>query len=56
MEKKIMAELEKCYSIAPLTYQGEQHILVAAEKRTDVFYLMPGERKKQRYGKGQEAQ
>ena len=33
MEKKIMAELEKCYSIAPLTYQGEQHILVAAEKK-----------------------
>ena len=53
MEKKIMAELEKCYSIAPLTYQGEQHI---QKKRTDVFYLMPGERKKQRYGKGQEAQ
>jgi hypothetical protein len=32
MEKKILAELEKCYSIAPLTYQGKQHILVAAEK------------------------
>lgn len=32
MKKKILAELEKCYSIAPLTYQGSQHILVAAEK------------------------
>ena len=32
MEKKVLAELEKCYSIAPLQYQGEPHILVAAEK------------------------
>lgn len=24
--------LEKCYAIAPLTYQGKQHIIVAAEK------------------------
>lgn len=33
MRKKVMAELEKCYSIASLKYQGRQHILVAAEKR-----------------------
>lgn len=33
MEKKVMARLEKCYSIAPLMYRGEQHILVAAEKK-----------------------
>ncbi len=33
MKKTIMAELEKCYSIAPLIYQGRQHILVAAEKQ-----------------------
>ena len=25
-------ELEKCYSICPLTYQGKEHMLVAAEK------------------------
>lgn len=33
MKKTVMAELEKCYSIAPLKYQGRQHILVAAEKK-----------------------
>ncbi len=33
MEKRVIANLEKCYSIAPLTYQGRQHILVAAEKK-----------------------
>lgn len=33
MKKIILAELEKCYSIAPLKYQGRQHILVAAEKQ-----------------------
>ena len=25
-------ELDRCYSIAPLHYQGKDHILVAAEK------------------------
>ena len=25
-------ELEKCYSICPLTYHGSEHMLVAAEK------------------------
>lgn len=33
MEKKVLANLEKCYSIAPLQYQGAPHILVAAEKK-----------------------
>ncbi|MCD8299663.1 MAG: hypothetical protein LUC41_00565, partial [Clostridiales bacterium] len=32
MEKRVLANLEKCYSIAPLMYKGEPHILVAAEK------------------------
>ncbi|WP_122642283.1 hypothetical protein [Luxibacter massiliensis] len=32
MKKKVMGNLEKCYSIAPLMYQGRRHILVAAEK------------------------
>ncbi len=31
-EKKKTYELEKCYSIAPLKYQGRDHILAAAEK------------------------
>lgn len=33
MKKTILAELEKCYSIAPLNYKGKEHILVAAEKK-----------------------
>lgn len=32
VQKKVLHNLEKCYSIAPLFYQGQQHILVAAEK------------------------
>ena len=32
MKKNVLAKLEKCYSVAPLTYQGEPHFLVAAEK------------------------
>ena len=32
VEKKVLANLTKCYSIAPLTYQGRFHFLVAAEK------------------------
>lgn len=32
LEKKKTYKLEKCYSIAPLRYNGASHILVAAEK------------------------
>ena len=32
MNKKVLANLEKCYSIAPIHYKNADHILVAAEK------------------------
>ncbi|MBQ3105412.1 MAG: hypothetical protein IJC59_06080 [Lachnospiraceae bacterium] len=37
-EKKVIGSLNKCYSIAPLFYQGKEHFLVAAEKQ-DPCYL-----------------
>lgn len=33
IEKKVWGNLNKCYSIAPLKFQGRDHILVAAEKQ-----------------------
>lgn len=38
INKKVMGNLTKCYSVAPLNFHGKQHILVAAEK-TDACLL-----------------
>jgi hypothetical protein len=38
IEKKVLAKLNKCYSVAPLHYRGGEHFLVAAEKQ-DPCYL-----------------
>ena len=32
--KKVIGELEKCYSLAMLHYQGKDHFLCAAEKES----------------------
>lgn len=44
VDKKIISNLDKCYSIAPLTYNEKNHILVAAEK-TDkgLMFSLDGE-------------
>lgn len=42
INKKVLGNLTKCYSIAPLMYNGKQHILVAAEKH-DPCYLFDEE-------------
>lgn len=35
--KKVIGKLEKCYSIAPLTFRGKNCFLVAAEKHSSCF-------------------
>ena len=36
-EKKVLKNLEKCYSIAPLTFHGKHCFLVAAEKHSACY-------------------
>ena len=44
--KKVIGQLRKCYSVAPLCYQGKEHFLVAAEKQ-DPCYLFDMEGNKE---------
>ncbi len=44
IQKKVIGNLEKCYSLAMLDYQGTNHLLVAAEKMNDCrMYSLDGE-------------
>lgn len=36
-EKKVIGKLEKCYSIAPLTFRGKRCFLIAAEKHSPCY-------------------
>ncbi len=40
-EKKILAQLDKCYSVAPLAYHGQNCFLVAAEKQDRCLLFAP---------------
>lgn len=45
VRKRVIGNLEKCYSIAPLRYRGRDHILVAAEKTAPcVLFDMEGKK------------
>ena len=37
--KKVVGELEKCYSLAVLNYQGKDHFLCAAEKQNECYLI-----------------
>lgn len=37
VKKRVIGELDKCYSLAMLKYQGKEHFLVAAEKVDKCF-------------------
>ena len=45
VNKKVIGELEKCYSLALLNYQGKDHFLIAAEKCSPCYlYDLAGNR------------
>ena len=52
IKKRVLGELEKCYSIAPLIYQNKFHFLVAAEKNRCILFDQYGNEKTICVGKG----
>ena len=41
VKKTVLAQLNKCYAVAPLFYQGKRQFLVAAEKADLVYAYGP---------------
>lgn len=55
IEKKIISNLNKCYSLAELSYQGKHCFLAAAEKKTRAIFLQKTARSWKPYGNSQGA-
>lgn len=51
VQKKVIGNLEKCYSLATFDYDGEKHLAVAAEKKDEIdIFTYDGQKKETLYG------
>lgn len=51
VQKKVIGNLEKCYSLAAFDYDGEKHVLVAAEKKDEIdVFTYDGQKVETLYG------